>query len=152
MKRSSDGGATWQIMTICYLGDYQQSNSSIHTFEPKQTFRAVDYNEYDTLKQNALLTSDKTEITNWGTPDYSSVISGVGNNYTAPKDGIYWFSLDNANNASVSITINGMTFTNVYNGYGTTGGYQVALAKGDTISFSSTAFEYTYFIPLKGAK
>lgn len=45
MKRSSDGGATWQNMTLCHLGYYQQANSSIHTLETKKPFRAVE--KYD---------------------------------------------------------------------------------------------------------
>ena len=95
---------------------------------------------------------NKEEIAGWGVPDYSATISNVGNNYTAPSDGIFWFSVVNSNSAR-GIYINGVLYDMVYNSYGTGGGYQVALSKGDTIIVTSadTALQNSYFIPLKGA-
>lgn len=85
-------------------------------------------------------------------PDYENNLGwNVGNNYTAPSDGIYWFSVPNSNTARY-IYINGVEFGAVYNSYGTGGGYQVPLSKGDTIIVTSadTSLNSSYFIPYKG--
>jgi hypothetical protein len=93
----------------------------------------------------------------WGMPDYSATLSGVGNNYTAPCDGIFWFTVPNYNTTlNVHITplsSTEITYTQVINSYGSPGGYQVVLAKGDriTIHDSTISLAYSYFIPLKGA-
>lgn len=108
---------------------------------------------------SALSTTAKNNITNCCVPDYSATISGVGNNYIAPSNGIFWFSISNWNdNTSYSIYITTVdnithTFTNVYNAFGAAGGYQVSLNKGETITIRNTSYslDASYFIPLKGA-
>ena len=84
-------------------------------------------------------------------PDYARTISDVGNNYTAPCHGIYWFSCQNLN-TQLSIYVNGHKFTNVLNSYGARGGYQIMLAQNDSISIASESqlLDYSYFIPLNG--
>lgn len=105
---------------------------------------------------NSLTRANKKEIIDWGMPDYSSTLSGVGNNYTAPYDGIFLFSVSNNNSArNIGIVPNGssqVVFYKIINSYGTTGGFPVILAKGDRIIIdsTSTSLSYSYFVPLKG--
>lgn len=133
-----------QVLACKSINISTDSSGKITSFTPKTAFYALDYN-------------DKSEIIGWGAPDYSATLSGVGNNYTAPSDGIFWFSIGNNNGArSIGIIPHGssqVVFTNVYNSYGTSGGYQVYLAKGDRIivTNSDTGLASSYFIPLKGA-
>ena len=87
-------------------------------------------------------------------PDYSATITGVGNNYTAPTEGYYWFAHSTIN-TETNIYINNICFSRVINAYGANGGYPILLSTGDTIhignSLSSTStLNATYFIPLKG--
>lgn len=102
--------------------------------------------------------TDRETVVGWGMPDYSATISGVGNNYTAPSDGIFWFSIANNNGArNIGIIPSGssqVVFYSVYNSYGTAGGVPVVLAKGDRIIITSgtTGLSGSYFVPMKGAK
>ena len=98
----------------------------------------------------------KEKIVNWNIPDYANTQTDVGNNYTAPKDGIFWFSMANPNTwVDIKITPNGgseITYQAVYNGYGTAGGCQVVLGKGDKVVIRNTtqSLNHSYFIPFKG--
>lgn len=105
----------------------------------------------DTSLSNVSVVGKET-VVGWGMPDYSATISSVGNNYTAPVDGYFWFSVGN-NNTSRNIIINGISYGAVINSYGTAGGDQIPLAKGDNIvvTDSSTGLSSSYFIPCKGA-
>ena len=102
---------------------------------------------------NNFFNNKKAQIANWGMPDYSSTISGVGNNYRAPRDGYFVFSMTYGDGTK-DITINGVAFGNVIpssGGYGS-GGLFVPLAKNDVINIGSNAvLNYSYFIPCKGA-
>jgi len=93
----------------------------------------------------------KDLITNSCAPDYNSILSNVGNNYTAPTNGIYYFSILTINNAR-TISVNGTDLTNIYNSYGSSGGIPIILGKGDTVNVSNGAtLLYSYFVPMKGA-
>jgi microcystin-dependent protein len=102
--------------------------------------------DLDNLTQTA-----KDLITNSCAPDYSSILSNVGNNYTAPTNGIFYFSLD-SNNSTRNISVNGTELTWIYNSYGSRGGIPIVLAKGDIVNVANNAaLDYSYFVPLKGA-
>ena len=107
---------------------------------------------------NTFFNNKKAQIASWAMPDYSSTISGVRNNYRAPRDGYFVFSMIYGNGTK-NITINGVVLANVItsstdsygNGYGS-GGLFVPLAKNDVINIGSNAvLSYSYFIPCKGA-
>jgi len=73
------------------------SNGIITSLNPKTTFRAVDYNDFQTLNNNALLDSDKKTITSWGFPSTNNktfTLGSSGATYTAPDDGWFCVSLD----------------------------------------------------------
>lgn len=105
---------------------------------------------------NSLNRGNKSEIVGWGMPDYSATVSSVGNNYKAPSDGIFWFSINNSNSSrNIGIIPNGsnqVVFYNAYNSYGSAGGFPVILAKGDKIIITETTagLSGSYFVPLKG--
>ena len=131
-------------LNVLIVGPLTQSSGTITSFNPKSTFHAVDY-------------SDKNKIISWCMPDYNSILSNVGNGYTAPSDGIFWFSVGNNNSyRSVGITPAGsgieINFDAVVNSYGAAGGYQIYLSKGDKVQIGSseTTLPHSYFIPLKG--
>ncbi len=86
-------------------------------------------------------------------PDYNNIIDNVGNNYTAPCPGIYWFACPNSNSQR-TIYINEYGFNNVLNSYGARGGYQITLDTGDTICIDqpSQTLDYSYFIPFKSTE
>ena len=140
-----------QMYLYFYVGDTIRTETEIDIGELTEALN----DKLDTNLNNAT-SNTKQIIVGWGSPDYSATLSGVGNNYTAPSDGIFWFAIGNNNNSrSIGIIPNGssqVVFTNVINSYGTSGGYQVVLAKGDKIIITdaSTALSYSYFIPLKG--
>ena len=102
---------------------------------------------------NTFFNNKKAQITSFAAPDYTSTISGVGNNYRAPRDGYFVFSMTYGDGTK-DITINGVVFSNVIpssGGYGS-GGLFVPLAKNDVINIGSNAvLSYSYFIPCKGA-
>ena len=134
---------------VFVFADITQTSTNIQNFTPKVPFHAVDYG--DVIKY-----SEKPDVISWGIPDYKSTLSGVGNSYTAPKEGVYWFSVANANTfLDIIITPNGgsdITYEKVYNSYGSDGGYQIHLGKGDKVKIGSgtVTMKSTYFIPLKG--
>ena len=136
-----------------YVGEFTQSalentaGLNADLFNGKADINLSNINPSSTAKET---------IVSWGVPDYSATLSSVGNNYTAPCDGIFWFSVANSNNTRRILikpaNSSEIEFTNIYNSYGSSGGYQVVLAKGDRIIISdaSISLSYSYFIPLKG--
>lgn len=85
------------------------SNRLITSLNPKTSFRAVDYNDFDTLNKNALLDSDKSTITTWGFPStkYTNFTLGSsGATYTAPADG--WFCVH------LTSTVNGGAYAGFF--------------------------------------
>lgn len=97
----------------------------------------------------------KETVVGWGMPDYDSTVSGVGNNYTAPCDGMYSFNIDNnisPTNESRPIYINN-NLISFFNNYGSDGGEPIPISKGDTIVINSTSTTLlnSWFVPLKGA-
>ena len=105
---------------MMFGGTFSTANGKIYNFKPKKAFRAVDYSDFENLSDNfnvlnsnALLDSDKAEITSWGFPSnkYTDLTLGEsGKSYTAPAEG--WFAFaktETANNQS-------MQFTNASNG------------------------------------
>lgn len=83
-------------------------------------------------------------------PDYNNISANVGNNYTAPCPGVYWFACPNSNSQR-TIYINEYGFINVLNSYGARGGYQIMLDTDDTICIDNPnqTLDYSYFIPFK---
>jgi len=107
-----------------------------------------------------------------GKPDYSrsstltkitsGLPSGTKTNcqyYQAPNDGIVWPSIINTNNNTCNFHIystksqSWLEFIGVHNGYGTQGGQQIWLNKGDFIGIAGNEWAYVdireiYFIPI----
>lgn len=87
---------------MMFGGTFSTANGKIYNFKPKKAFRAVDYSDFEklsdnfnVLNSNALLDSDKAEITSWGFPanGYTTLTLGAsGAQYTAPADGWYIFA------------------------------------------------------------
>ena len=145
-----NGAGTWVKQYGCIAGIMSSSSTGITSFQPKQPFRAVDYN-------------DKQEIISWGMPDWSSAISATGaytasNKFVAPCDGYliygYWGT------AKGALYVNDIVIGGVF---GTSAGQGMAypltllLKKGDTFyqqyaNNASFPSEHNRFIPLKGAK
>ena len=146
-------GTLWRCAVIASA---TFTSGVISNFETKAAFHSADF--HDCLLRNIsnIQNSAKNSIIDWSMPDYKSTLSGVGNNYTAPKNGIYWFSVANTSAPlDIIITPNGgsaTTYVKVYNDYGGDGGYQIHLGKGDKIKIGSgtVTMTSTYFIPLKG--
>ena len=92
---TSDGESNFSLARIVPIADYTSSNLQIKTLTPKQPFRAVDWNDYNTLNNNALLDSDKSTISGWGMPSNKSInltLGASGTKYTAPANG--WYVVD----------------------------------------------------------
>lgn len=89
MRYKGNSNSSWQKRyTIPVIKSTADINKNILTFEPKQTFRAVDYND-------ALLKADKEEITSWSMPSakYTDLALGEsGTKYTAPTDGLFFLN------------------------------------------------------------
>lgn len=71
----------------------EDDGKTITHLTPYQAFRAVDYNEFSALSNNALQNSDKTTITTWGFPSskYTDLTWGATDStYTAPANGWYY--------------------------------------------------------------
>ena len=82
------------------------TNGVISNFKPKQPFRAVDYNDFQTLNNNALLDSDKSTISGWGFPSdktTSFTLGASGSSYTAPANG--WFQVNKTATAATQSLI-----------------------------------------------
>ena len=125
----------------------------VSNFQPKQPFRAVDYND-------ALLKSDKSEIVSWGMPDYSAGISvditTTAKSFTAPCDGLYVTNIYTDGNTFLIINGVSSPFGSTDSGTGMfTDSLTIPLNAGDVIKwdknlYSSKAFT-SVFYPLKGA-
>ena len=137
---TGDTGATWSPLITGILGTLEFDETNVTSFNPKQPFRAVDYNE-------VILKSDKQEIISWCVPDYSAEVA-ISSGYIAPTIGVVNFSY--RLNTSSSLKINNTSY-----GFGTSAAAYTAtryvVDKGDVITFSG-ADATARFCPLKGAK
>jgi hypothetical protein len=82
LNRNFSNGSVW---SFAHIGSFTTTNGVISNFQPKQPFRAVDYND-------ALLKSDKSEIVSWGMPsNYQTTLTvgASGTSYTAPASGYF---------------------------------------------------------------
>ena len=80
---TADGGATWTKYSRIYLGIlYKSSNANITDFNPKQSFRAVDYNDTEFIAHQAMPSNKYVNLT----------LGSSGTTYTAPADG--WFCVN----------------------------------------------------------
>ena len=116
--------------TLALVGTVSaDSNGLITSLNPKTSFRAVDYNDFDTLNKNALLDSDKSEITSWGFPSniYKDFTLGAsGATYTAPADG--WLYFSKYSNAAAQYINIGWSSSNLQiNNYAAASGQQLKL-------------------------
>lgn len=133
------------ISPTCYCGTYDVIGGKVSNFNPKQPFRAVDYND-------AVLKTDKQEIVSWLMPDYSAGIdisSQVLSGYTAPSDGFITYAYATA--SASTVTVNGNIVTQKIKTSGTyTISAQIFVKKGDVFKASLGDWN-SYFFPLKGA-
>ena len=149
-KLYNNGGQRWWVYIASFSTD---ANGRITSLKTKLPFRAVDYND-------ALLKSDKSEISGWGMPDYSAGISvditTSDKSFTAPCDGLY---------VTMPYT-DGVNYL-IVNGVATVYGYQdtssgehvegvtIPLGKNDVIKWQKNLYSsktyYSAFFPLKGA-
>lgn len=79
----------WEPMVACKIDTHTNldTNGNVGSFNPKQPFRAVDYN-------------DKSEISGWGMPSSKYIdltLGASGTTYTAPANG--WFFVNKKGNA-----------------------------------------------------
>ena len=105
------------------------SSSKIDNFQPKQPFRALDYN-------------DKYNITSWAMPSNKTIgltLGASGAKYTAPANG--WFAVHSTTTMNGMLNYDklngatGVSFTN----YSTLGGRGILpVSKGDIVSFHYT--------------
>ncbi len=141
-----DTGARYYDRFI--IGDLSTVNSKITSFQPKQPFRAVDYN-------------DKAEIVSWGMPDYSRATTWNTSGGVVPYDAVIVFYSTNPSNLAsgvggMKITIDGVCVyavrSNEYEA--TVGSFIGYVPKGANVTATtkSGAPSYAYIIPLKGAK
>ncbi|MBQ7286651.1 MAG: hypothetical protein IJW73_02705 [Candidatus Gastranaerophilales bacterium] len=154
------------IEKVCVVGKFSKTPTQYTGLNPKQTFRAVDWFDFsnvqgqlDMLNQNALVDSDKANIVNWLTPDYTAIIANVGGNlgsaYTAPCAG-YYIATIGKNDGSAYLKINGAQAYYYTDGGGVSGKvilpFVALVGKGDVCEWgASVDISYTSFVPLKGA-
>ena len=86
-ERRSSSDSWVKIHPIIYAHT-SYDGTAINDFQPKQPFKAVDYNDFG----RALLDSDKATITTWAMPSGTTqtlTLGASGQYYTAPADGYF---------------------------------------------------------------
>ena len=130
------------------------NNGKITSFTPKTVFHALDYN-------------DKSTISGWSMPDYNAGISfsfstsmtTTGQTYTAPSDGVIYFSnLESTNVDTFSVYINNILIARLGDNNNSQASWKsvnVRVSKGDIFkiasenNYTSSGF-ISKFFPLKG--
>ena len=123
-------GSDYYNMLWMLIGSFQTDASGvISNFQPKQPFRAVDYNDFNVLNKNALLDSDQATITGWAFPSntYKDFTLGAsGATYTAPADG--WLYFSKYSNAAAQYINIGWSSSNLQiNNYAAASGQQLKI-------------------------
>lgn len=108
---------------------------------------------FNTSLNNDLNFANKTEITDWGIPDFSAGVSASSLPYTAPSIGVLYYIA--ASNNMVQLKITGKDDSGFLS---TTRGYSnntisgvVYLSKGDEVALKTGSYGNGIFYPLKGA-
>lgn len=136
------GSFSWLLTNI---GTCTLTNGVVTNFQPKQTFRAIDYN-------------DKSEIIGWGIPDYTAGVNVTSGSYTAPKNGALIGNLDKGTNspneAVLTIQYNGITiYTNRTGSYpGLKDKCYCPVVGGHTYTINvNSTYNTLTFYPFRGA-
>lgn len=131
-RTSGSTTANWKEIPKCAFGNAYFDGTNLSSFNPKQPFRAVDYN-------------DKSAISGWGMPSnkYIDLTLGANNStYIAPANG--WFVLNKEVKKSgeyVNLYVNNIVWAKINTALTTA--HQTALSapvkKGDSVMVQYTA-------------
>lgn len=137
----------WNVRTFLYLGYYTETNGNVTSLNTRRSFRVADYYEKVDLDLSNVNASGKSNVVNWGMPNYSSAIS-ITSGYVAPTDGFIRINMYADNNTN-SISINGVNVFDINasgQAYISVGCF-IPVSANDTIVFTGSS---AVFFPAKG--
>lgn len=132
------------------VGTIDMNAGVISKFQPKTTFRAVDYND-------AVKYSDKVEVVGWFIPNRVNAVSvSTGASYTAPSNGWLYVNItgQRSTNENIVINIGGIQYSygrSLYDNQLEDITAEILISKGDVCTFNVTGTWTVKFIPCKGA-
>ena len=146
VRFTNDAGSTWIKSDYCLIASYTCQNGTVTKFNPRTTFKALDYN-------------DKIEISGWSMPSdkYIDLTFGAsGSGYIAPANGWVFVRTKAATNSTflqLNIPTNALQFYHNLYSVGARASGILPVQKGQIFSFgygTGDTVEFFRFIYAQG--